>query len=342
MTIIAGNNPAILTAIAESDELRSGARAIINGETEADESVLGPLCQIIELSLTELPSEIEIGFTFLMNLLTFCESESVYRLFESLITLSDTQDAISRFFLSRGLVHAIARCVRDDSDDVCIERLYNLMSLCLTIPALQEECFSPVILQFALDTLDETEGPVQAAQWKLLARLLKRETAETLASACLRGTNVICANVQAIHQCQVEALNFVTALYRLDHALAQQIDNEQVITSLTQWFQTFLGHTIALDAVCRFMETVMGITGLSELVLKLFVPVVVASVEKGNRVQIAFAIRWARQVWAAAQGCELATALARETDFMHFCLSTVGAADRILKKQYGADPKGSE
>jgi hypothetical protein len=57
--------------------------------------------------------------------------------------------------------------------------------------------FSPVMLQFALDTLDEIERTRQVAQWKLLVRLLKRETAETLANARLQGTTVICANVQS-------------------------------------------------------------------------------------------------------------------------------------------------
>jgi hypothetical protein len=138
----------------------------------------------------------------------------------------------------------------------------------------------------------------------------------------------------------VEALNFMTAMYGLNHPIIQQIDNAHVIVSLTNWFETFVCHTIALDAVCRFMEIVLKITNLSELVIRQFMPVVVKSDKKpGNRIQIAFAIRWAREVWSAAQAREIAVDLARETEFVEFCLSTVSEADRILKERYGTDVK---
>jgi hypothetical protein len=335
ITVISARNSEILTAICESGELSQIAQDILNGDIQADLTVLGPFCQTIEICISELPSQFESSFPFVPGLLLLCEHDPIYRLLEAVLSMSEI--AVVRYLAAHGFVQSLIRRLRDDCDEMCVEKLYSLLLLCAKNWALAIDCGSPAGLSFIVGQLEEIGGPIQAIQWKLLLELINGDRLDVMRSALFEAIALISIeNAEKICEFQVNALNFVRAFYSLDEKSAREIDNQKLISAVANWFGKFPGHTIAMEAVCRFMEIAVVIPGLGEYVGNSFLPLVIAAEgQPNNRVQMSFAIRWVRQIALIADSSNSAADLISRPEVRMFRQINVAEVDRILGIEYG-------
>jgi hypothetical protein len=332
---IAARNPSILNAICESGELSRIAHGLISGGIEAEITLLGAFCQITEICLSETPSQIESSCTFVPDLVLLCEHDPVYRLLESVLKMTD--DRIGQFLSGakfiQGLVNRLA-------EKHCAEELYNLMLLCTKNWVLESECGTPETLSFIAGYIESVSGRVQAVQWKLLLELLHADRIEVMRPAFFEAIAAVSLeNPDRICECQVNALLFLTAFYSLDENAARDVDNERLIGAVVGWFRDFPCHTIALEAVCRFMEVALVMPGLGEIVDRSFRPLVVtAGTKPNNRIQLSFAVQWVRQIRVIAQESETAAELISHPEMREFCQVMVADVDIILANEYGRSP----
>jgi hypothetical protein len=150
-----------------------------------------------------------------------------------------------------------------------------------------------------------------------------------IASVCVE-------NPDRISEYQVNALNFVTAFYSLDEKAAREVDNERLIVAVAGWFRAFPCHTIAMEAVCRFMGAALVTPGLGEYVDREFRPLVVAAESRSNnRIQLSFAVRWVRQVRLIAHASNAAAEVMSHDDVRELCRGRVADVELILANEYG-------
>jgi hypothetical protein len=160
-----------------------------------------------------------------------------------------------------------------------------------------------------------------------------------LKPAFLVGVNILSVvKVDRIAEYQVNALSFLAAFYSIEEKVAREVDNERLIVAISSWFRDFPCHTIAMEAVCHFMEVVIVIPGLGEYVNREFLPLVLsAETTPNNRIPLSFAVQWVRQIALMSTMSKAAARLIAHPEIRRFCRGRVAEVDLILSNEYGSN-----
>jgi hypothetical protein len=337
--IIETKNPIIIEALCGCEDLRTLIAGLLDDKPE--DSFLGPVCQVIESCVVQLPVQLDISLSFIIDLLALCSHLPVYYLFENLIGSCGQTDLVADHLASRGFVGRLVSAIVDGyvgSAERHIENLYELLIRCCSIGPYQPDCFAPGTVRLALDYLDETDPTLQVAQWRLRGALLNTETIGHFASLIVPAIEIATdGSIAEIGPLQVEVVDFLSHIYEMDRGLVRDSNTGELVSCLAGWFDEWPDHEICLRAICRFMQVAIEIPELAGDVIQYFLPAVVgAELKELNRVQIAFAVDWAGRVRdLMEEDPAIEAGLADQAEFLEFCRTTVARHQQMIRQDYG-------